>query len=132
MTITLGGAYPLAGLGDLVRVVYASPASADRGIVNGIDIEATRSDKTVSVRQSLTLGEDTPNQWAKFRNLLPGDPLLAGVVAVVHGDGTATVDLAGGGSMRVRGSGSVGQSVWLRSGRIEGTAPALSGGEIEV
>jgi len=57
---------------------------------------------------------------------------LLGAVAVIHADGTRTVDLAGGGRQRVRGDGAVGAAVWVRSGQIEGQAPDLPIYEVEV
>jgi hypothetical protein len=50
----------------------------------------------------------------------------------VHEDGTRTVEMVGGGRQRVRGEGSVGANVWVRSGRIEGDAPGLPSYDIEV
>lgn len=130
VTTPLGGVWPLADLGQLLRV--EADGTYDLGIINAVSIEATRAASQVSARQTLTLGEDTPNQWSAFRGLLPGDPLLAGTIAASHGDGTVTVDLVGGGGMRVRGTGSIGQAVYVRGGRVEGAAPALTAFDIDV
>jgi hypothetical protein len=71
--------------------------------------------------------------WRAFRELLPTEPLMAGEVAFVHGDGTSTVTLPGGGTMRVRGDGfTQGTWVWVRGGEIRGEAPALTTYDIEV
>ena len=49
-----------------------------------------------------------------------------GTVAVVHSDGTTTLDLPGGGIVRVVGSGfAVGDNVFYRAGAIVAEAPAL-------
>jgi len=63
---------------------------------------------------------------------LPGDPLLIGTIESAHADGTASVMMLGGGSLRVRGTGTAGQAVYVRGGMIEGQAPALAQVEVEV
>ncbi|SEH05528.1 Uncharacterised protein [Candidatus Venteria ishoeyi] len=73
-----------------------------------------------------------PNQWSRFKQVLPSDPLLVAVIDVVHGDGTTTVTFTGGGTARVRGTGTVGGSVYVRGGQIEGEAPALSQVDIAI
>jgi hypothetical protein len=49
-----------------------------------------------------------------------------------HADDTATVLMLGGGAMRLRGTGSAGQLVYVRGGMVEGGAPSLAQVEIEV
>ena len=65
-------------------------------------------------------------------DLLPGiagsaPPLLAGTVAAVHSDGTATINQPGGGFVRVRNPDgkAVAAHVFFQSGAIVGDAPAL-------
>lgn len=124
-----GSTFPLGQVGDLLRATVGG--THHHGIINAVAIEATRGNNSVSVRQTLTIGEDTPNQWARFRRLLPGDPLLIGTVEQQHADGTATVLLIGGGSVRVRGEAAEGSAVYVRAGRIEGPAPSL-GAQVEI
>ncbi len=131
VTMPLGGVYPLASMGNLLHVGLDDP---QRGIINGVSVEATVDAKTgkTSARQTLQIGEDTPNVWSQFKNLLPANPLLAGVVDTAHGDGTSTVLLISGGYVRVRGDATPGSSVYIRQGRIDGNAPPLSQLDITV
>ena len=73
-----------------------------------------------------------PNLWRQFEELLPDSPLLLGTVATHHADGTVTVELLDGGPLRVTGSGSVGDRVFVRDGRVTGDAPTLPTVEIEI
>jgi hypothetical protein len=73
-----------------------------------------------------------PNIWRLFSDLLPNSPRLIGTVAVDHGDGTATITLLDGGVLRVKGSATAGQRVFVRDGRIEGDAPDLTQIQIEI
>lgn len=73
------------------------------------------------------------NLWKRFQDLIPHDPLLVGTVLAHHADGTSTVELLGGGTLRVRGQDvAIGTAAWVRAGVIEGEAPTLSQVEIEV
>lgn len=121
LTLPLGGPFPIANIGDLIHINL--DGGSVRGICNAVSVAARLADKSVSVRQTINLGEETPNVWAKFRTLLPEPPLLWGSILSTHDDQTVTVVLADGGLMRVRGTGTVGQKVWLRDGAIEGAAP---------
>lgn len=124
-----GSMFPLMEIGQLAQIDLDSGPVF--GIVNGVSLTVAMN-KGLSVRQTLTLGEDTPNVWAQFARLLPQDPLLVGTVAAVHGDGTVSVTLVGGGTRRVRGTATAGQSVYIRSGRIDGPAPGLPSYDIEI
>ena len=73
-----------------------------------------------------------PNLWRQFEDLLPDSPLLLGTVVTHHADGTVTVELLDGGLLRVTGSGSVGDRVFVRDGRVIGDAPTLPTVEIEI
>jgi len=119
VTMTMGGAFPLGQIGQLMRVTVEG--SNHHGIINSVSIQVNNT----SVRQTLTIGENTTNQWAMFKTLLPSDPLLLGTIAATHIDGTATVSLVDSTQIRVRGSGNANDKVWVRSGVIEGTAPNL-------
>lgn len=131
ITLPLGGDFPLPELGQLVSVELG--AADIRGTISGLEVAVQRSGgEALTVRQTITLGEEAPNLWARFRSLLPVDPLLAGEATILHGDGTVTVTLIGGGTIRVRGEAAQGQMVYIRGGRIEGEAPDLTGYEIEV
>jgi hypothetical protein len=130
LSIPLGGLFPLVNIGDLLAVELSGETGDIRGIVNGVSVSASSS--APAVRQTLTLGEETPNVWAKWKRLLPDDPLLVGEIADVYADGTVQVSPIGGGTIRVRGEGTEGDRVWVRGGRIEGAAPALAAVEIEV
>lgn len=123
-TIPLGGVFPLVALGSMVEV------SGVRGIVNAVAVNARFSD--AQVRQTISIGEETPNQWAKWTRVMPRPPLLLGTAETLYSDGTWNVRLIGGGSQRVRGTATAGQQVWIRAGRIEGDAPTLPGYEVEV
>jgi len=130
ITLPLGGVFGLGAVGQLMAATIDSVEH--RGIINSVSIDASLSDKSVSVRQVLTIGEDTPNTWSRFKRLLPYDPLLVGTIEQLYPDGTATILMLGGGSQRVRGTGTVGQAVYVRGGMIEGEAPALGQQVIEI
>lgn len=73
------------------------------------------------------------NIWRRFQDLLPEDPLLIGEVLAHNTDGTSTVELIGGGTLRVRGqSVAIGKNAFIRGGVIEGEAPDLPGQTIEI
>ncbi len=72
------------------------------------------------------------NLWQKFRALLPGSPILSGEVITDHSDGSYTVTLAGGGTIRVTGSANVGERVLIRDHLIIDKAPDLPGITIEI
>lgn len=73
------------------------------------------------------------NLWARFRRLLPGDPLIVVTVAGINGDGTSTVTTPGGGAIRVIGNSvAVGDKAYIKGGAIIGEAPNLQHYEIEV
>ena len=65
-----------------------------------------------------------PNPWRQFEALLPTSPLLIGTVV--------TVELLGGGLLRVSGSAAVGDRVFVREGQIEGPAPTLPTVDIDI
>lgn len=127
----LGGEFALGEVGKLLRVEIDSSHSL--GVINSVSVSAAVSGNgSISVRQSLTIGEESQNKWIKFKSILPSDPLLIGNVVLAHSDGSCTVSLPSGGTVRVRGSGSPGQTVYIRSGKIDGIAPSLTALEIEI
>jgi hypothetical protein len=71
------------------------------------------------------------NPFRQFLDLIPAEPLQVGTVQAVV-DGLATVQLPGGGTLKARGDATVGQTVFVRGGAIEGEAPELPIELIEV
>ena len=65
------------------------------------------------------------NLYRMLKNLLPDAPLLVGVVQSVE-PGGCRVRLSDGGEVFARGAGNVSDSVFVRDGVIEGSAPALT------
>ena len=65
------------------------------------------------------------NLFKQLQDLIPQPPLQVGVVASVTA-GVATVTLPGGGTLQARGTATVGQTVFVRDGLIEGQAPSLT------
>lgn len=72
------------------------------------------------------------NLWRRFQQLA-NPPSLVTVGECVSADfGECTVEFPGGSRLRVQGAGEVGQSYFIRDGRLDGAAPALTAVEIEV
>ena len=72
------------------------------------------------------------NLYRQLLDLLPESPLLSGEVTVQHADGTVTVELPGGGTVRARGVYAAGDQVFVRNGLVEGLAPDLTPLTIEI
>ena len=73
------------------------------------------------------------NIYREFQRLIPTDRLLAGDVTAHNTDGTSTVALPAGGTVRVLGqSVAVGSKAFIQGGKIVSEAPALSTYEITV
>jgi hypothetical protein len=66
------------------------------------------------------------NFWQHLKSLLDTDPLRLGTIATVNSDNTVTCTMSNGGSLVVRGTGSVGDRVWIRSGQVQSTAASLT------
>lgn len=66
----------------------------------------------------------TFNPWKELQGLIAGPPLQAGVVLSID-DGTAVIQLPGGGQVQARGPAEVGQTVYFRGDVIEGEAGNL-------
>jgi hypothetical protein len=120
-----GDVFPLAEIGMLAAITIG--AETERGIINSVAIEATLA----AVSQTIQIGEETPNVWALFKELLPRDPLLVGTLASTDGS-TSIITLLDGGVITVRGTGTVGNKYYIRAGRIEGDAPTMTQNEIVV
>lgn len=71
------------------------------------------------------------NLYRLFRELLPEPPLLVGTITVA-GTQSCQITLIDGGVLNARGTGTVGQRVFVRDGVIEGAAPSLPVELIEV
>jgi hypothetical protein len=71
------------------------------------------------------------NVYEQFKQLLYDPPLQVGTVSEV-GTGVVTVQLPGGGTVRARGSASMGARVFVRDGVLEAVAPNLSLEIIEI
>lgn len=64
------------------------------------------------------------NIYRTFLDLLPARDLQVGTVTAIA-NGVATVELPGGGVVRVRGDAAVDDQVFIRDGLIESEAPIL-------
>jgi hypothetical protein len=73
-----------------------------------------------------------PNLWKQFQDLLPTQATQIGTVVTIHSDGTVSVQLLGGGILRVIGAAAENARVFVRDGRITGVAPDLEQIDIEV
>lgn len=65
------------------------------------------------------------NIWEQFQSLKRTAPTNVGTVVSAVGAGRFEVEEIGGQPVVVTGSASVGQRVFFRDGKIEGTAPDL-------
>jgi len=73
------------------------------------------------------------NLWSLFSELIPRPDLELGTVATVHSDGTTTLTLFAGGTVRVQGAGhSVGDDVFFRAGATGEAAPTMPLYEVTV
>lgn len=132
ITLPLGGEIPLGMPGTLLQATI--DGAPTRGIVNGVQVAAQNNRGTITVRQTLTLGEETPNLWSGFARLVPKDALRLATVQATYTDGTATVQYPGGGTQRVRNpiGISAGSSAYVRGDKIDGEAPSLTPEDITV
>jgi len=100
-----------------------------RGIVNSISVTSSR--ERVEIHQDVRIGEDTNNQWIAFQTLLPKDPLLLGTLQSTDGS-ISRMQLIDGGVMNVRGTGTVGEKYYIRSGQLQGEAPNMTQSEVVI
>ncbi len=71
------------------------------------------------------------NPYKRLLGILPQRPLQVGTVSASSA-GVVTVTLPGGGVVKARGDNSVGTTVFVRDGAVEGVAPALTLVTVEV
>lgn len=73
------------------------------------------------------------NPWKDFADLTAGEPRLVATVTTHHGDGSSTVTLLAGGTLRVRGQGvAEGDRCFIVGTEMDGPAPAGTAVEIEI
>lgn len=73
------------------------------------------------------------NLARQFQELLPRQPLLVGTVTAHNADGTSTIELPAGGTLRVQGqSVEVNNKAFVQGGRIQGEAPDLPAYDVPV
>ena len=126
---TPAGDHPLPKIGDLIAVAQSS--GDIKGICTRIEINVVVEGRDVKVRQTLSLGSAGYNPWARFSALTAGPPLLVGTVIATSAT-SATVQMIGGGIMTAKGTASVTDTVYIRGGIIEGTAPSLTAIDIQI
>lgn len=64
------------------------------------------------------------NLWARWKDLMPSDPILVADV-VASEFGRAQVQFPGGSRTWVTGAGTIGTRVFVQGGKLAGEAPAL-------
>lgn len=74
------------------------------------------------------------NLFRRLQGLLPAAPVMTGQITAVETDGTASVQITGGGLLIARNPLSVpnGQRVFVQAGAITGPAPDLPYLRIEI
>ena len=65
------------------------------------------------------------NIWSQFEKLIAPAPLLIGTVAAIRADGLVSITLPDGSAITARGSGTVGNAVYVQDGVIQGNAPTM-------
>jgi len=66
------------------------------------------------------------NAYARLRALLPGKPLWVGEVLSHNDDGTSTIELPGGVTIRAQGQiVAIGDRAFVEGSRVTGEAPDL-------
>ena len=70
------------------------------------------------------------NSFNRLLKLIPGQPIDTGEVIAVSADGV-TVQLLTGEQIRVRGTATVGDHIYIRAGAVDGPAPNLPGQDVE-
>lgn len=127
-----GGDFPPLELGQLVSLTGSS--TPVRGIVSSVTITGRASQRGgLVVEQQIGIGPRSRNAWSAWRRLTAPEPLQPATITAALGSGRYLAALAiGGAEIPVRGTATVGATVWVRGGRIEGEAPGLAGHSIEV
>ena len=72
------------------------------------------------------------NLWRRFQQLASPPSLVTVGVVVAADVEECTVEFPGGSRLRVQGTGEIGQSYFIREGRLDGEAPSLTAVEVEV
>ena len=73
------------------------------------------------------------NLYRRLLDVLPADPLLIGEVTAHNADGTSTVELPSGDTVRVRGQGvAIGDNAFVQAGQVQGEAPDLPVVSVEI
>jgi len=71
------------------------------------------------------------NLFTAFIELLPSYPLQVATITAIDGE-VARLELPGGGVLTARGTGAVGDQVFVRDGVIEGQAPSMPFVQVEI
>ncbi len=75
----------------------------------------------------------TINQWRTFQSMLGKLPIRTGTVTAHNVDGTSTLSMTGGGTMRAIGqSVPVSSNAFVRGNEIIGEAPSLTAYTLDV
>jgi hypothetical protein len=73
------------------------------------------------------------NEWRNFQALLGKQPILTGTVTAPNADGTSTLSMTGGGTLRAIGqSVAVDAKAFVRGNEIIGAAPNLTSYTLDV
>jgi hypothetical protein len=64
--------------------------------------------------------------WELLRGVLPQDSLRIGTITAVNANNTVTCSMASGGSLTVRGTGSVADVVFILNGEVRSTVSGLT------
>ena len=111
-----GTIVPFVNVGTFVGLDV--DGTVEKGIVNAVSISASHA----TVEQTLSIGESTPNAWVAFAEILPKDPMLVATLSSTDGT-TSLMLMLDGGIVRVRGTGTVSNKYYIRSGEIVSDAP---------
>lgn len=64
--------------------------------------------------------------WDILRGIMPRDSLRIGTITAVNANNTVTCSMASGGSLTVRGTGSVADVVFILNGEVRTTVSGLT------
>lgn len=110
--------------GDIVEI--RTGYAILRDIVMSCEITVNIQNNGLVVRQNLRVGASVANPWVAMDSLFPRSPMLSVGVLAHNPDGTSTVELPGGSTIRVQGqSVAVGNMAFIKDDRIIGGAPDL-------
>lgn len=65
------------------------------------------------------------NLWKLLQGVLPGEALRIGTIAVVNPNNTVQCTMADGGTLTVRGTGSVADVVFIYAGQVQSAVSGL-------